>query len=646
MLDNLLAKADSRIAPRLLVLLIDILITIVAFNTAWLLRFNFILDFSSWHVTHLLLLLGCRLMVFLYFRSFSGIIRHTSLEDSLLISKAVTISSFITILISLSFRYLIQNQTLYVPVSILLIEYFISTVLLIGSRLAVKWVYRHMLSAVVGESMPVLIYGAGTLGIQTKEVLQQDRTRKYQILGFVDDNPRKTDRIVHGTRVINRREALSLVKKITPKVPVQLVLAIPDLNAERRKDITEQFLLHQVSVKIVPSVQNWINGQLSSRQIRDIRIEDLLGRPVIRLDDKVVHAHMRGQTLMITGAAGSIGSELIRQLIHYQPRALLLVDQAESALHDLLFELRQTRSHELRHTELIPQIADVTDKVRMQHIFTDYRPDYIFHAAAYKHVPLMEIHPYEATKINVFGTKVVADLALAFGVKKFIMVSTDKAVNPTNVMGATKRLAEMYVQSLNRSKGGSPTRFIATRFGNVLGSNGSVVQVFKKQIEAGGPVTITHPDIIRYFMTIPEACRLVLEASAMGDGGEVFVFDMGQPVRIADLARQMIRLSGLEVEDDIQIKVTGLRPGEKLYEELLSNNELTLPTHHPKIMIAKVVAPNHSFMEETLQVLQQQMQLGDNMEIVATLKAIVPEFISNNSVYSVLDSLTDQLGTN
>ncbi|GAA4405908.1 nucleoside-diphosphate sugar epimerase/dehydratase [Nibrella viscosa] len=518
--------------------------------------------------------------------------------------------------------------------------------MLIGSRLAVKWAYTHMLSAVVGEAMPVLIYGAGTLGIQTKEALQQDRARKYQVLGFVDDNPSKTDRIVHGIRVFNRREALSLVKKISPKVPVQLILAIHELPTDRRKDITEQFLPHQVTVKIVPSMQNWIQGQLSSQQIRDVRIEDLLGRPVIQLDNESVCLSIQGQTVFITGAAGSIGSELVRQLIRYQPRTLVLIDQAESALHDLLFDLRQTMSYALQDTELIPQIADVTDKVRMKHIFRNFKPDYIFHAAAYKHVPLMEIHPYEAVKINVFGTKVMADLALECGVKKFVMVSTDKAVNPTNVMGATKRLAEMYVQSLNRSTSGHPTSFIATRFGNVLGSNGSVVQVFKKQIEAGGPVTITHPDIIRYFMTIPEACQLVLEAAVMGIGGEVFVFDMGQPVRIADLARQMIRLSGFTVDEDIKIKVTGLRPGEKLYEELLCSNEATLPTYNPKIMISRVVAPQHSLMEDALKVLGEQMQLGDDMELVSTLKMLVPEFISNNSIYSALDALTGPVGSN
>ncbi|GAA4448336.1 nucleoside-diphosphate sugar epimerase/dehydratase [Nibrella saemangeumensis] len=646
MLHTLLVKANNRLAPRLFVLLVDLTITIVAFCSAWLLRFNFHIDLLNWHTAHLLLLLGCRLLVFLYFRSFSGIIRHTSLEDTVLISKAVTVSSTLAIMGSLALKNVLHNPTLYIPISILLIEYFISTVLLIGSRIVVKWVYRYMLTGFVGEAMPVLIYGAGALGIQTKEALQQDRTRKYQILGFVDDNPRKTDRVVHGVRVFNRREALSLVKKISSKVPVQLILAINELSTDRRKDITEQFLPHQVTVKIVPSMQDWIQGQLSSQQIRDVRIEDLLGRPVIQLNNQNLYSSIQGQNVFITGAAGSIGSELVRQLIRYKPHTLVLIDQAESALHDLLFELRQSMSYALQETELISQIADVTDKVRMQHIFRSFKPDYVFHAAAYKHVPLMEIHPYEAIKINVFGTKVMADLALESGAKKFVMVSTDKAVNPTNVMGATKRLAEMYVQSLNRSTGGHPTSFIATRFGNVLGSNGSVVQVFKKQIEAGGPVTITHPEIIRYFMTIPEACQLVLEAAVMGVGGEVFVFDMGQPVRIADLARQMIRLSGLAVDDDIKIKVTGLRPGEKLYEELLCSNEATLPTHNPKIMIARVVAPNHSLIEDALKVLREQMQLGDDMELVATLKTLVPEFISNNSIYSALDSVTGSVSPN
>jgi FlaA1/EpsC-like NDP-sugar epimerase len=388
-----------------------------------------------------------------------------------------------------------------------------------------------------------------------------------------------------------------------------------------------------VVVKALPPVDKWVEGEFAMNQIHNVKIEDLLGREVIQMNNKRIGEEISGKVILVTGAAGSIGSEIVRQLIAYFPAKLVLVDQAESALYDLEYELAGKVP---TNVQLIVNVADVSDTRRISKIFKNHRPDIIFHAAAYKHVPLMENNPYEAIKTNVIGTRILAELAAEVGVDKFVMVSTDKAVNPTNVMGATKRLAEMYTQSMNQLEG-VKTKFIATRFGNVLGSNGSVIPLFKKQIERGGPVTVTHPEITRYFMTIPEACELVLEAATMGQGGEVFVFDMGESVKIIDLAKKMITLSGLRVDKDIEIRYTGLRPGEKLYEELLNNDENTLPTHHPKILIAEVNTPSYAYMEVATNDLNHLLSSGTNNSIVAKIKEIIPEYKSNNSVFETLD---------
>jgi FlaA1/EpsC-like NDP-sugar epimerase len=376
-----------------------------------------------------------------------------------------------------------------------------------------------------------------------------------------------------------------------------------------------------------------VGGEFAINQIHNVKIEDLLGREEIQMNNKRISEEMNSQSIMVTGAAGSIGSEIVRQLIAYFPAKIILVDQAESGLFDLEYELSGLIPS---NTELVVKVADVSDYQRMAFIFKTHKPGIVFHAAAYKHVPLMEKNPYEAVKINILGTQVLAELAAENGVDKFVMVSTDKAVNPTNVMGATKRFAEMYTQSMNQLEG-VRTKFIATRFGNVLGSNGSVIPLFKKQIERGGPVTVTHPEITRYFMTIPEACELVLEAATMGEGGEVFVFDMGESVKIVNLAKKMITLSGLRVDRDIEIKYTGLRPGEKLYEELLNNDENTLPTHHPKILIATVNTPTYAFMEIQVAAMQKLLAEGGNNELVAKIKEVIPEYKSNNSVFEKLD---------
>jgi FlaA1/EpsC-like NDP-sugar epimerase len=451
------------------------------------------------------------------------------------------------------------------------------------------------------------------------------------VLGFIDDNASKIDKTIEGIRVFSLSEAME--KFVDHYEGLQVIMAINNIGLQAKRKISDVFLDRGVVVKILPPVDKWVNGEFALNQIHNVKIEDLLGREEIQMNNKQISQEINSKSVLVTGAAGSIGSEIVRQLIAYFPAKIILIDQSESGLFDLEYELSSLIP---LNTELVVKIADVTDKTRLAAIFKTHKPAFVFHAAAYKHVPLMEKNPYEAVKVNILGTQILADLSAEHGVAKFVMVSTDKAVNPTNVMGATKRFAEMYTQSLN-DVDGINTKFIATRFGNVLGSSGSVIPLFKKQIERGGPVTVTHPDITRYFMTIPEACELVLEAATMGEGGEVFVFDMGESVKIVNLAKKMITLSGLRVERDIEIKYTGLRPGEKLYEELLNTDENTLPTHHPKILIAKVNSPSYVFMETQMQTIAQLLSASDANNLVSKIKEVIPEYKSNNSIFEKLD---------
>ena len=418
----------------------------------------------------------------------------------------------------------------------------------------------------------------------------------------------------------------------------QVIISIQSaLPVKRRNEIVNQCLQYNLEVKVVPPVDNWIQGELSTKQIKSVKIEDLLERAPIELNNINVQREILDKIVLVTGAAGSIGSEIASQVLHYKPKLVILLDQAESALYELEQDLKTRHKGFCEMATCV--IADVSDYHRIRKVYDTYRPHLVFHAAAYKHVPLMEDNPYEAVKVNILGTKNVADLAVDFSAEKFVMVSTDKAVNPTNVMGATKRTAELYTQSLGKhNKAG--TQFITTRFGNVLCSNGSVIPLFRKQIAKGGPITLTHRDITRYFMTIPEACNLVLEAGAMGHGGEIFVFDMGESVKIYDLAKKMIKLSGLQLGRDIEIEEVGLRPGEKLYEELLATKENTLSTHHPKIMIAETTTMEYASILMSIDRLKHAHQQGDNLDLVSTVKSIVPEFISNNSVFERLDLKT------
>jgi FlaA1/EpsC-like NDP-sugar epimerase len=469
-----------------------------------------------------------------------------------------------------------------------------------------------------------------------KNVIKADHRMSYEVVGFIDDNPGMHYKTARGVKIFPPEVAFGEI--IPNKEVKEVVIAVsPDrMTKQRKSEIVDRCLALRVLVKEVPAPSKWINGELKSDLIKRVRIEDLLGREPIQLDSKQVESGIRGRRVMVTGGAGSIGSEIVRQLCRLHPASIVLVDQAESALYDLQMELKP----KCQQNEIHFLVADVTDKCRMERIFEIHRPEIIFHASAYKHVPLMEECPYEALRTNLGGTKNVADLAVKFGTLKFVMVSTDKAVNPTNVMGATKRLCELYVQSvsvLDKPK----TQFITTRFGNVLGSNGSVIPLFRRQIEKGGPVTITHKDIIRYFMTIPEACQLVLEAGFLGKGGEIFLFDMGEPVRILDMAEKMISLSGLVPYKDIQIVETGLRPGEKLYEELLASKEVTIPTPHEKIMIGKIRPKDYVESRRKIEELLTVLPKSDEMELVRRMKDILPKFVSNNSRFSSLDNHRD-----
>jgi FlaA1/EpsC-like NDP-sugar epimerase len=638
-------RYSNRFLSRWLVLAIDVIIAIFSFLVATALRLNF--RYEELHlevfIYHFVFLLSIRFITFLYFKTYSGIIRHTSIEDAVLILKTIFTGTAVAAIISLAIRYFLHVETLiYVPISILVIDFFICLFLMVSLRFMVKKFYESFINE-FKPAVGVLIYGAGYSGLLTKNVIQNDRGINYQVLGFIDDNESKVGKTIEGIRVFNLAEALD--KFVKTYEGLQVIMAIKNINMQAKRNISDIFLDRGVVVKALPPVDKWVGGEFAINQIHNVKIEDLLGREEIQMNNKMISEEMNSKSILVTGAAGSIGSEIVRQLIAYFPSKIILVDQAESGLFDLEYELVGRIPS---NTEIVVKVADVSDINRMSYIFRTHKPSIVFHAAAYKHVPLMEKNPYEAVKINILGTRILADLAAENAVDKFVMVSTDKAVNPTNVMGATKRFAEMYTQSMNQLEG-MHTKFIATRFGNVLGSNGSVIPLFKKQIERGGPVTVTHPDITRYFMTIPEACELVLEAATMGEGGEVFVFDMGESVKIINLAKKMITLSGMRVDRDIEIKFTGLRPGEKLYEELLSTDENTLPTHHPKILIAKVNVPSYSYMDIQMNLMQEVLdEGGNNNELVSKIKEVIPEYKSNNSIFEKLDKVTVNIkrGTN
>ncbi|MBP6512247.1 MAG: polysaccharide biosynthesis protein [Bacteroidia bacterium] len=619
---------SGRSLPRLVIFVIDLIICTLSIGLAYLVRFNFNIpkvEVDTFYFVFPFMLL-VRSSSFILSKTYVGIIRYTGTRDTFRILITLSLGSALFALSNL-LSYPITGKYI-VPFSIIIIEFLFTVFTMVTGRLLVKIIYMEIINP-SSEKTGVIIYGAGEAGLTTKRTLDRDKGTKYKVIAFLDDDPKKTGKKLEGISIYHVSE---LEKILDKKTINHLIIAIQNISIERKQFIAEAGLSHGLRVLSVPPIQSWINGELSFKQIKKVHIEDLLGRESIQLQLDQIKEELFNKTILVTGAAGSIGSEMVRQILPFKPKLLLLLDIAESPLYDLELEIRDNPSTNIQNIE--PIIGDIRNKERMRNVFNTFHPDIIFHAAAYKHVPMMELNPSESILNNVLGTKIIADLSMEFNASKFVMISTDKAVNPTNIMGATKRIAEMYTQSMN---GFGKTKFITTRFGNVLGSNGSVIPRFKKQIDSGKPLTITHPDITRYFMTISEACQLVLEAGSMGKGGEIFIFDMGSPVKIADLAKKMIQLSGLELGKDIQINYTGLRPGEKLFEELLANEENTLPTHHKKIMIAKVKSYPFDFVSGEIDELVDLFNSQNNEAIVTKMKKIVPEFLSKNSEYERLD---------
>ena len=631
MIKLLLRFYRDRFLSRWTVLLFDFITTLLALIASIALRFNFSVDQAQrvLNLPSFISVLALYTFAFMAIGSHKGILRHTSLDDVKKVLKATVCGFTLAMMVSFNLSFVGANRLF--PVSILTFHFALNTLGLISLRLVAKSIYiagTHQKT----NFQNVLIFGSGDSGIMTKNALQQEQKGKYRVVAFTDDNSNRWDKKLQNIPILAPMKTLS--KSWLAENNIELVIiAIQTINPARRNEISEAAIKAGVKVKVVPAYRTWIDGNLTSNQFKSIKIEDLLQRSKIELDNVNISGSVEGKTVLVTGAAGSIGSEIVRQLSFYDLKNLILIDHAESPLYDIEQELKE--SYRTKKTiNPICEVANVKDRYRMDTIFDNYRPDIVYHAAAYKHVPIIEKSPYEGIFVNVFGTRIVADTALRYGTERFVMISTDKAVNPTNVMGATKRIAELYTQSLNEL---GKTKFIATRFGNVLGSNGSVVPLFRKQIENGGPITVTHEEITRYFMTIPEACNLVLEAGAMGKGGEVFVFDMGEPVKIIDMAKKMVKLSGLELNKDISIEVTGLRPGEKLYEELLASSENALLTHHPKIMVAKVETYSLKAIKDHLEILTETMIDGDVVGMVRKVKSIVPEYISQNSKFETLD---------
>jgi FlaA1/EpsC-like NDP-sugar epimerase len=572
----------------------------------------------------------CGLASILITKSYNGIIRYTGMQDGVRISYMILVNFILVVFTNLVCFYQFQHNL--IPYSVVFISTFSSFLLLFNYRLLIKQVFSYYRNSMMNQ-VRVLIFGAGQTGIITRHVVES--TPKMKVVGFLEDDPNKVGKLVDGIKIYSADNNGLL--RLFPELEIdEVIFTAKDVTLERKNEIVDKCIQNQVRVRTVPPVEKWVRGELSFNQIKEINIEDLLGRESIKISSVNIESATNGRRILISGAAGSIGSELVRQVALYKPDSIILVDQAESPLYELD---REMRSMNLT-CKYYCYVADISDEKRMRSIFSNHKPEIVYHAAAYKHVPLMESNPSEAVTCNILGTKLMADLSVQFGVTKFIMISTDKAVNPTNVMGCSKRIAEIYVQSLNdylRNTSTGQTAFVTTRFGNVLGSNGSVIPLFKKQIKSGGPITVTHPEITRYFMTIPEACQLVLEASAMGDGGEIFIFDMGKSVKILDLAEKMIWLSGLEPRKDIDIVFTGLREGEKLYEELLNNSENTIRTHHHKIMIAKVQHYDYQEINRYVDLFNDLVNDRNELKSVALMKELVPEYKSNYSRFEILD---------
>ncbi len=628
-------SSKNNTAPSWVILFIDLLIVAFSIALVMILRMNFknpaFLEYSQM-MTIFGVTLGVRLILFLIFKIHAALLRYTGTKDITRIFAVNFLGSVIICMGNLFFYYFV-NQSFLVPFSIVILEFIVSTFMIIFYRLFTKIIYFEYINT-PKEKKDVIIYGAGELGFTTKRSIYQDISNKYNVIGFLDDDPKKVGKKIDNLTIYSLKD---LKKLLETKSIAHVIIAIKDLPLSKSSEITELCLEYKTKVLLVPPVDRWINGQLSFKQIKKIKIEEFLEREPIKLDANVIRKDLVNKIILITGAAGSIGSEIVHQVMKFDFKQLILIDNAESPM----FFLEMSLSDVYQRKPYVTYLGDICDQTFIKAIFAKYKPDVIYHAAAYKHVPLMEKNPLQSVKVNVLGTKILADLSVKYGVNKFIMVSTDKAVNPTNVMGASKRIAEIYVQSLGKKY--NSCKFITTRFGNVLGSNGSIIPILKKQIDDGGPITITHPEITRYFMTISEACELVLHAGAMSNGSEIYIFDMGSSIKILDLAKKMVLLSGLELGRDIQIVFTGLRPGEKLHEELLNNNENTIVTKHQKIKIAKVIEYDFDTINEHINKLIEMIYNENDFALVNQMKQIVPEFKSQNSVYMALDNGHEEL---
>ena len=621
---------SAKVLPIWTILLIDVLIIVVSSLLAYALRYDFrsiFLESSTIDKTIVWTVI-VNLVFFRVFRTYSNVLRFSSFIDIMRIFVSLTVSYALLMISSVLLASYLDIRL--APVSVLFMAYIISFAIMSCARIVVKMFYE-LLNFDGSHSANVFIYGAKEAGVNIAKALRVNLRNHYRLRGFIADEPELINKVMMGVKVFPNDE--SLIDVLNDRDVHTIIISPAKMEELKKSDMADRLLAHNIKLMTAPPLSEWSGQTLNRTQLKEIQIEDLLQRDPIEIDIHKVASHLEGKRVMITGAAGSIGSEIMRQVASFNPYKLILVDQAETPLHDIRLELQDR----WRDIDAETIIADISNATRMEDIFKEYQPQYIFHAAAYKHVPMMEDNVSESIQINVFGTRTLADLAVKYGAEKFVMISTDKAVNPTNVMGCSKRICEIYVQSLAKKlqeKGGHVTQFITTRFGNVLGSNGSVIPRFRDQIQRGGPVTVTHPEIIRYFMTIPEACRLVLEAGSMGNGGEIYIFDMGKPVKIVDLAKRMISLSG---RTDVKIEFTGLRHGEKLYEELLNVKELTKPTYHEKIMIATVREYDYDEVKQRIQKLIEVSYTYDQMQIVAAMKDIVPEFISKNSCFEALD---------
>ncbi len=628
---------SNRVLSRMSILLIDIFIILFSTLTMFLLRFGFdglTTQVKADGLTTSFVLVFSNIIAFVIFKTFSGILRFSAFSDLIRIIYALTLGyaiAFICLILIKRFDPLFEFSS-----TIHFATYVLNVLLMIFSRIIVKEVYE----AITGKPQKatnIFIYGTRQAGISLAKAIRGNREFKYKVLGFITDEDNMVGKNLLGVNIYANNE--NLFRVLETKDVKTVIVSPHKMDQIRNSPQLGNFVDNNISLLTTSPVNEW-NGSLTGReQLKDVQIEDLLPRNPININLKEIAAHIEGKRVMVTGAAGSIGSEIVRQVASFNPYNIILIDQAETPLHDMRLEL-QKKWIDI-NTNII--VADVGNATRMERIFAKTRPQYIFHAAAYKHVPMMEDNVSESIQTNVLGTKILADLAVKYGAQKFVMVSTDKAVNPSNVMGCSKRISEIYVQSLSKhlaKTGQRTTQFITTRFGNVLGSNGSVIPLFREQIKNGGPLTVTHPEIIRYFMTIPEACQLVLEAGSMGNGGEIYLFDMGKPVKILDLAKRMIRLSGSQ---NIKIEFTGLRHGEKLYEELLNDAERTVKTHHDKIMIAQVREYEYEEVKDKIEKLISVSYQYDDMRTVKKMKEIVPEFQSINSPYEAVDRLLEKL---